>query len=121
MKRDMDLIREILLAVEELDTPTETEALSLPGRSAQDVLHHAVLLVEAGLIKAEIGRYVGGGMDCLVERLTWAGHEFLDAARDETVWRKVRGKAGQVGGTVTLDLLMALLKAAVAERLGVSL
>ena len=47
--------------------------------------------------------------------LTWEGHEFLDAARDESIWEKALGKLNKKGLPITLELL----KFALAESLKV--
>ena len=41
--------------------------------------------------------------------MTWEGHEFADAARDETRWKKAMGIVEEKGGAVTLDVLKELL------------
>jgi hypothetical protein len=77
MKRDMDLVRSILLAIEKADTPLNE--LDIPGYDDDDVIvYHVGIMTQAGLIQeAEIDfRDSHTGVV-----LTWAGHEFLDAAR----------------------------------------
>ena len=85
MKRDLDLIKEILL---EIDT-SPIMNLSIKGYDQVLVDYHIHLLDQAGLIDAEIAR-VGANeiYDPIILEITWNGHEFLDAARNETVWRK---------------------------------
>jgi hypothetical protein len=41
-------------------------------------------------------------------RLTWEGHEFLDAARDNGRWEKAKGAMSKVGGFV-FDISKQLL------------
>jgi hypothetical protein len=38
-----------------------------------------------------------------VSRLTWEGHEFLDAARDEKRWKKAMSTVKEKGGTITIE------------------
>jgi hypothetical protein len=40
--------------------------------------------------------------------VTWAGHEFLEASRDEGLWLKAKKAAGAGGGMV-LDVLKSVL------------
>jgi hypothetical protein len=44
-----------------------------------------------------------------ITNLTWAGHEFADAARDETRWKKAMGFVKEKGGAVTIGVLTQLL------------
>ena len=54
MKRDMDLMREILLAIERSDkSPLGWIDLDIPGRSLQDVSYNVMLLGEAGSIEVQ--------------------------------------------------------------------
>ena len=87
MKRDLDLIKEILLEIEKKDDTSPIMNLSIKGYDQVLVDYH--LLDQAGLIDAEIAR-VGANeiYDPIILEITWNGHEFLDAARNETVWRK---------------------------------
>ena len=51
--------------------------------------------------------------------LTWAGHEFLDSARDETSWNKATGQLQKVNGTFGVPLLLELLKVYAKQALGI--
>jgi hypothetical protein len=42
-------------------------------------------------------------------RLTYSGHEFLDAARSDTVWQKAKAWALKSTGTLTLEGLKLAL------------
>lgn len=106
MKRDLDLIRRILLDIE---TQGESAAgfggLSDHGHDPEDVQYHVQLMHDAGLIVAD--ELVPG--QWWPERITWAGHEFLDLARSEALWertkRDVERKVGAAPFQVVRDLL----------------
>ena len=51
-------------------------------------------------------------------RLTWKGHEFLDAARNDTIWKKALGHIKKAGVQVTLPVLEEVLKKAAKDLLG---
>jgi hypothetical protein len=54
MKRDMDLCREILLAIEQSDAePLGWIDIDLPGHSPQQVSYNVMQLAQAGLITAK--------------------------------------------------------------------
>lgn len=44
-----------------------------------------------------------------VNGMTWDGHEFLDACRDEGRWVKAKETIIRMGGGVTLDVLKSVL------------
>jgi hypothetical protein len=50
--------------------------------------------------------------------LTWQGHEFLDAARNDTIWRKATGKLVAVTGGTSLEVLKELLIAGAKQAVG---
>ena len=109
MKRDMDLIRQLLLKLEVLsDDPLGTFLLDggsaqlvTEGFSANQITYHLELLEEAGLIICSTKRPM---MGVLFRRVSWAGHDFLDAVQDDDTWSRTKGVAKQAGG-FTVGLL----------------
>ena len=108
MKRDMDLIREILLKIEERPFDGMWFTLDIDGCSPEAISYHVMLLHEAGLIEAYCDSALGSIDNWLPIRLTWQGHEFLDAARDSTRWDQAKGIMTKVGG-FALEVLKAVL------------
>ena len=106
MKRDMDLIRLLLLEQEQGEPPAGL------SEYPQDVqAYHAALLVEAGLVVGIVDEGPSGEVAAtIVNRLTWAGHDFLDAARSDTTWNKVKGKVVKSGLSLTFSTLLEVLK-----------
>jgi len=114
MKRDMDLIRKLLLQLEELDGTGVSPSNLLEGYTGEQIGYHAFLLADAGLA---IGCDCSSSSSFLpqydLNGLTWNGHEFLDAARNETNWKKAKERFSGVGGfslSVLKELLVALMK-----------
>lgn len=106
MKRDMDLARQILLQTEEKGSyGKKFVELDLSDVPQQVVSEHVKLLAEAGLIESKVNPR---DAILLPVRLTWEGHEFLDAARSQNVWEKVKGVARDQGGSLPFDVLKAL-------------
>ena len=119
MERDMDLVRKILLEVEKIPCTGGFYRLELEGYSDQQISYHLFLLAEAGMVEIVDGSSKSG-IQALVKRLTWEGHEFLDAARDETRWRKLKGAMSKVGGfvlDVAKPILIGLMKDQVVDYL----
>lgn len=119
MERDMNLAREILLAVEKMPYSGIGRALQLPDRDSDVVNYHVMILADAGLIEAKmIGGHARGFVPVWQPKaLTWAGHEFLDAARDEGRWEQaiatVRARTGGLALDVLKELLLHLAKSTV--------
>jgi Hypothetical protein (DUF2513) len=114
MTRDMDLIREILMEVEKSPSLHGWQ-VTIPGCSSEELFYNAQLAQEAGLIDA---RFLHGSTDFHVLRLTYEGHEFLDAARNDTRWAKAKQIAIKNTGTLTLAALKVALEALVKSALG---
>lgn len=108
MRRDMELIRAILLKVEENDDPLRDMRLTIEGQSDLAVSYHVKLLHEHGLITA-IDFSSHDGLHWRPKSLTWEGHEFLDAARNENVWAKAKEQIAERGGSFPFELVKDLL------------
>ena len=109
MKRDMELMRKILLACEELDyDPRYFSRLELEGYTDHQVGYHVILLAQAGYL-VEAG-FPGYGY---VHYLTWSGHELLEAIRDEGRWKRVLAQVREKGGGLVFEVAVRLLMKAV--------
>ncbi|MCW9733742.1 DUF2513 domain-containing protein [Avibacterium sp. 20-15] len=105
MKRDWELIRKILLKLEQKvdDTPLDSE--SIKGFPPAVVEYHYQLLKQSQLIDAQ-------------HKLTWQGHEFLDKIRSDTAWNKIKQTIKAKGINLSFEaiklagksLLFSLLK-----------
>lgn len=109
MKRDMNLVRSILLSIEA--TPVNGNVpLDFPGYDEDTVHYHLKIMVDGGLIE---------GLDIsdpfsqrvMPMGITWAGHDFIDNARSETVWKKALEIAKSNGGLASIEIM----KVAVAQ------
>jgi hypothetical protein len=74
-------------------------------------------MADAGLLSV-IDTSTMDGRDYLIRQLTWAGHEFLDATRDNAVWKKVTERVLKGGASWTFDLVKEWAKHEVRSRLG---
>jgi hypothetical protein len=92
------LIREILFAVEKEPSYRSKITLEMEGHSSEEISYHVLLLAEANLIEAEVSARETA--EYKPKRLTWEGHEFLEAIRQETRWKKVKDVMEEVGGFV---------------------
>lgn len=90
MKRDWDLIRQILFAVETAEADEKISDNDIDGCTPENFHHNAILLTQAGFVHAMILQNLE---TTLIESLTWEGHEFLDSIRNDETWNKIRNVA----------------------------
>lgn len=111
MKRDLELIKKILLKVEEHDSTSVIQKLSIEDHDQELINYQIHLMDQANLVNAEIIR-VGANeiADAEILEMTWNGHEFLDAAKNETIWKKTKELIKEHGGSVPFEVLQSLLK-----------
>jgi hypothetical protein len=106
MKRDMDLVRQILFTLEESpDGFQKPETIEVEGWTTAEIRHHFTLLEDAGFVYSPpmpktgphgLGTYTSQRIGSY--RLTWQGYEFLATVRDPEIWRKTKAGAAKVGG-----------------------
>ena len=120
MKRDMDLIREILLYAERQTQRWHAGKAQIEGWKSTEVVYNVGLCVDRGFLRAEPLRgseirLKAVGPDWVVERLTYDGHEFLDNIRNDGIWSQVKSAAKNKGVDLTFDLAIMLAKQALAK------
>ena len=107
----MDFIRALLIAAESGDKGP------LANYGEKEKAYHIALLMEAGLVH---GALAGGNLDPEVghiHRLTWAGHDWLQSVRDDTLWKKAKEHVIKSGASWTFDLLKEWAKNEIRIRL----
>lgn len=111
MKRDINIVRDLLLRSEAADgSVTINDPLET---------YHVRIMLDAGLIEGRINDEVTSDAPrhSHIHNLTWSGHDFLDAARDETVWRTAKEKVLKPGVSWTFELLKDILKSLAKQQL----
>lgn len=111
MKRDMDLVREILLDIESVPAGCDWEPKDY-GKSRCEVLHHIRIMSEAGLLSGKLHVESDDSFFVVHMHITWHGYEFLDASRNGMIWDSVKQKALEKGVSLTFDGLLGALKSA---------
>jgi hypothetical protein len=120
MKRDMDLIRQILIDAETRDFE-DGEPPELYQALTTDEAYQIALMIDAGLVQADYVSSAGTPQSATIYRLTWAGHDFLDAARDNTIWKKAKDSILKPGISWTFSILTEWLKQEAHDKIfGVS-
>ena len=115
MRRDMDLIRKVLLAAE-----AGPPYPKIDGYSEDAVKYHQVLAIEHELLKGAVAKVhthqteIPGAV--IVKGVTWEGHDFIDAIRDDTNWSKVKTFVADAGKQLTIETA----KVAIGQLFGFS-
>lgn len=108
MKRDLELVRKLLIHFEEKADWKHEENIKIEGYEDKLVSYHIDIMYEGGLINGEPVQSKGGRIyDVLPFRLTWEGHEFLDSIRGGR-WEKIMKKVKEKGGDFTFELVKKL-------------
>ncbi|WP_284213868.1 DUF2513 domain-containing protein [Comamonas jiangduensis] len=117
MKRDMDLMRDILLWLEDNHSGVPV----FQDRDKLEIGYHCHLLADAGLIEAANSSHMEDPVpQAHPLSITSKGHDFIDASRSKTIWSSVKNKVISSTGGVSIAILTELLKDEAKRRLGLS-
>lgn len=130
MKRDWDVIREVLIEVEGLSDDNSDQGPNnrdqkiyglgdehFPGEATRSA--HALMLWKAGFIEASDVSTMGG-VAIMSPDLSWQGRELLDTLRSKPVWDRIKTTAKDKGVELSFDVVKALGKAALDYVLKIS-
>ena len=122
MKREPDIVREVLLKVEEAESGQSVSMADFENETRhQLVAYHVHLLHESGYIEAAmIPDYMGGQNHWAafsINRMTMDGHDLLDAIRSEGVWSRTKEAIVSAGGVFTMESLKAVATGIAAKLL----
>src|SRR5262249_37618983 len=98
MKRNMDLVRFILIEIENSPLGKAVPPFGLLAFKPEDVRYHLHLMTEDGLIEdADVTPNKNTATDEVPRVLTAKGHDFLDLARDRNRWNQAHVIIRKVG------------------------
>jgi hypothetical protein len=107
----MDLIRKIALKIESMTGQIYSPSLEIAGYTTEQICYHCELMGDAKLILvSDSSTYNGDICEMIIERLTSKGHDFVDAARNDTIWNKAKTILKEKSPGVALDVFVQLLK-----------
>lgn len=119
MERDLDLIRAILLELEKSPFRAGWAELEIEGYTPEQIAYHVLILAEGGFIEAEqVTTHDDPWPDVRPVRLTWQGHDFLDAVRNQTIWNKVKERLASETLTVPIAIVKAIATELINKHLG---
>ena len=115
----MNLVREILLAVEAREHGMGAAELNIEGHSQEEIGYHVYLMGKAGLLVVVETTHLGSqSPEAIASGLTWQGHDFLEAARDPSIWKKTLDMIRDKGAALTFEIVKAVLVQKAREKLG---
>jgi hypothetical protein len=132
MKRNWELLRSILnqaesckgglpLVVTNMSYASAHISLNIGEFDFGEVCEHILLLGDAGLAEVrELERISKGSAGVVIDRLTMAGHDFLEAAKNDTIWQKAMSTVKERGNSVSLGVLIQILSALMKQHFGLS-
>ncbi|MBS4068634.1 MAG: hypothetical protein A2525_00630 [Sulfurimonas sp. RIFOXYD12_FULL_36_11] len=124
MKRDLDLIREIMLVLEDemeygknFTSDKLFEIMQNKTLSLAKLTYHIGLLVEGNFIRAKELKTYSDGSIFTINTITSEGQDFLDTIRQKDTWEIVKENAVKIGG-FTLPLIVELGKDYLKKQIG---
>ncbi|MEY9979673.1 DUF2513 domain-containing protein [Lysinibacillus sp. RC79] len=128
MRRDMELIRKILI-----DTANGLDNYRLYiGRSAdadvnqvrndEKLFYHIKIMAQKNLLNFKVIEDYGGICSVYDVELTWDGQDYLSTIEDDTIWNKTKGIAKEKGleiAKVSFDVLKNLAMQQSKQMLGI--
>lgn len=109
MKRDMDLIRFVLLEARSGNPNGE-----IYGYDDDDLKYHRKLAIEFGLLEGKVQDNHTDKTNIpaavFVKDLTWTGHDLLDSIESDTNWFKVKSFLLESGKTITIEAIKNTVK-----------
>ena len=116
MKRDMELCRKILFAIEEQYVDTAIFNLKIEDYSIEQIAYHCKLLYEADLISDYKAQYADDHIYLFaVGSLTWEGHDFLDKIREDTIWNRTKDVIVKKGLPMVMDVVKEVSKSIITS------
>lgn len=119
MKRDMELVRQI---VKDLSEGKYIKNITFNSEDNKLYYYHLEIMRDAGLIYFKGSGYKGGFLLNDAPKLTWLGNDFLDSVSNNNVWEKtkdfIKTKGFEVAN-IPLDVLIDLAKIQMKQWLGI--
>ncbi len=118
MKRDLELVRNLLQLIE--DNDDKKELVIPPSWDREVVAYHLEILDQAGYVINNT-KWADNKPMWLVASLTWDGHEFLDSIKDDYVWNDVKKGIKEKGlalSSVPFDVLKEYAKLQIKNLFG---
>lgn len=118
MKRDMELCRKILFAIEEQYVDVAIHNLKIESYSMEQVAYHCKILHEAGLVSYYNSKYGDNHIQFFaVGSITWNGHEYLDTIRQDSRWNEIKKQIASKSLPMTIDVITKVASSLIADTM----
>jgi hypothetical protein len=118
MKRDMDLVRKILLEMEEDDFNALSD-IRIEGYTPEQIGFHSYIMAQAGLIESIDATCMSDLMPNHMPRtLTWDGYEFIASVKDPTTWEKAKKTVLLPAGGLVFSVVKERAKMELKAKIG---
>ncbi|WP_281948055.1 DUF2513 domain-containing protein [Vibrio parahaemolyticus] len=116
MKRNMEMVRNILLKIE--SHPNQITDIKLAEHPQNEVYYHIRLMIDAGILDGDYAMDMSNASSApakiFIKSMTWEGHELLDNLRKDEVWSVIKDnfKNDSIGTVITVakDLAVHMAK-----------
>lgn len=119
MRRDIELVRLILMEMENCPHGYVKRNPEIQGYSQEQIAYHAYLIVQAGFAEGlDCNRDMAPSPEAILLNLTWAGHDFISNSRSPTTWAQARELVSKVGDA-SISIWQSVLTDIVKRSLGI--
>jgi hypothetical protein len=112
MKRDMDLIKSIMIKAENDDFSNNIE-----NYTKQEVLNHQKLLIDVGYLEGIVKSSTLQGKKVVIlvtiREITWQGYDFLEILKDDKKFEYIK----DIGKKIPFEVLKLGIKSAITGLL----
>ena len=121
MRKDYDLVRDILLKIEASSVTDRMDDHYFVDESTDRdaIAFHLDLLIDAGCIIAKSFARKNAHSSHIVERMHDKGHEYLNTVRDNTVWKETKKSIGSVLSSMSIDIIKGVATDIALKLLGI--
>lgn len=122
MKRDLDLIRDMLIKIEDLTPSKEMELEDFSDLSSDKdkLYYHFELITDNNFISYNSIPCMGAKYNLFtINRLTSQGHDYLDSIRDPEIYKETKSKIGSLVKSCSLAVFQATAESIIKSQLGI--
>lgn len=121
MKCDRNLVRKMLLEIENQESGYAPGNIVIEDYNQEQIRYHAYIMTQGGLIESiSCTNLNSNSPQAIPKNLTWAGHEFIATARNDTLWKKAMNMVNEKGGSITISALSQLLGSLMKQQFNLS-
>ncbi|MBA3886118.1 MAG: DUF2513 domain-containing protein [Acidobacteria bacterium] len=112
-------MRKILLAIEAHPHGHAPNRIDIDGYDQEAIQYHIFIMGEGDLLRvSKTTTMQSSSPSAIAHGLTWKGHEFVEAARQDTIWNRAKSLVGKAGAATLPVWMEALTKAAIEAMKG---